>query len=373
MLTDEYIEYIRTVRRYSSRTRDIYREVLEGFAAFALPETPDQVGGDVSARAHGGDVSARAVGGDVSARADGGDVMAGSDRPSPDAALLAALKPAIIRNYEVYLLDERKADPRTVNLHLSVLSGFCRYLIHRELIPSNPVRLISRPKTSKRLPVFYREDSMRTYFKDTGHDVDAAALERLLTLAAHNPSDPTAVDLYERRLRRLIVALLYECGIRRSELITLTVGSVDFGRRTLSVHGKGDKMREIPLVAGLCEEISLYLQSVETMTGVQAAPGRALLLTAKGRPLYPVYVDRAVKQELGAVAGINGRKSPHVLRHTLATELLDNGTDLNSIKELLGHASLAATQVYTHNSIEKLKTVYQTAHPRAKRGGNNGH
>ena len=83
MLTDEYIEYIRTVRRYSSRTRDIYREVLEGFAAFALPETPDQVGGDVSARAHGGDVSARAVGGDVSARADGGDVMAGSDRPSP--------------------------------------------------------------------------------------------------------------------------------------------------------------------------------------------------------------------------------------------------------------------------------------------------
>ena len=132
-------------------------------------------------------------------------------------------------------------------------------------------------------------------------------------------------------------------------------------------------MREIPLVAGLCEEISLYLQSVETMTGVQAAPGRALLLTAKGRPLYPVYVDRAVKQELGAVAGINGRKSPHVLRHTLATELLDNGTDLNSIKELLGHASLAATQVYTHNSIEKLKTVYQTAHPRAKRGGNNGH
>ena len=109
------------------------------------------------------------------------------------------------------------------------------------------------------------------------------------------------------------------------------------------------------------------------MTGVQETPGRALLLTAKGRPLYPVYVDRAIKQALGAVGSISGRKSPHVLRHTLATELLDKGTDLNSIKELLGHASLAATQVYTHNSIEKLKTVYQTAHPRAKRGGNNGH
>ena len=297
MLTDEYIEYIRTVRRYSPRTREIYREVLEGFAAFALPETPDQVGGDVSARAHGGDVSARA---------DGGDVMAGSDRPSPDAALLATLKPAIIRNYEVYLLDERKEDPRTVNLHLSVLSGFCRYLIHRELIPSNPVRLISRPKTSKRLPVFYREDSMRQYFKDTEHDVDAAALERLLTLAAHNPSDPTAVDLYERRLRRLIVALLYECGIRRSELITLTVGSVDFGRRTLSVHGKGDKMREIPLVAGLCEEISLYLQSVETMTGVQAAPGRALLLTKGGRSIPSMWTGPSSRSSERSRASTGG-------------------------------------------------------------------
>ena len=131
-------------------------------------------------------------------------------------------------------------------------------------------------------------------------------------------------------------------------------------------------MREIPLVEGLSEEILLYLQSVETMTGVQATPGRALLLTARGRALYPVYVDRAVKQELGEVGSISGRKSPHVLRHTLATELLDQGTDLNSIKELLGHTSLAATQVYTHNSIEKLKSVYNTAHPRAKSGGNHG-
>ena len=331
MLTDEFIDYIRTVRRYSSRTQAIYHEVLDGFATQALKgETTDE-------------------------------------------ALLAALKPPVIRNYEVFLLDERKEDPRTVNLHLSVLSSFCKYLIHRELITSNPVRLISRPKTSKRLPAFYREESMKKYFEDTDRFADQDALDGLRNLCEHNPSDPQAVESYERRLRRLIVSLLFCVGIRRSELISLTVGSVDFGRRTLNVHGKGDKMREIPLVAGLCEEISLYLQSVESMTGLQGTPERPLLLTVKGRPLYPVYVDRAVKQELGAVAGINGRKSPHVLRHTLATELLDNGTDLNSIKELLGHASLAATQVYTHNSIEKLKTVYQTAHPRAKRGGNNGH
>ena len=97
-----------------------------------------------------------------------------------------------------------------------------------------------------------------------------------------------------------------------------------------------------------------------------------LLVTLKGQGLYPVYIDRAVKEELGSISSITGRKSPHVLRHSLATGLLNDGTDLNSIKELLGHSSLAATQVYTHNSIEKLKTVYDNAHPRAKSGGNHG-
>ena len=331
MITEEYIDHLRTVRRYSPRTQDIYGAVLDEFFAFA------------------------------------------TEGESDDAALLAALTPTAIRNYEVHLLDDRGQDARTVNLHLSVLSGFCSYLVRQKRLPSNPVRLISRPKMAQRLPVFYREEAMQTYFTDTDRYVDEKALEELQELLAHNAADPTAIEKYERRLRRLIIAILYGAGIRRSELLGLTVGSVDFSRGTMSVRGKGDKMREIPLLPGLCEEISLYLQSVESMTGVQATPGRALLLTAKGRPLYPVYVDRAVKQELGEVGSINGRKSPHVLRHTLATELLDHGTDLNSIKELLGHASLAATQVYTHNSIEKLKTVYQTAHPRAKRGGNNGH
>ena len=332
MITDEYIDYIRTVRRYSLRTQEIYRDTLDGFTAFSLE---------------------------------------GSE--ASDEALLATLTPTAIRNYEVHLLDEKQEDPRTVNLHLSVLSGFCKFLVRKGLIPSNPVRLVSRPKTAKRLPVFYREESMKEYFAETDRYADEASLATLQALVAASPEDKTAVEWYERRLRRLIVSILFGTGIRRSELLGLSVGSVDFGRKVMTVRGKGDKMREIPLLASLCKEISLYLQSVETMTGLQAAPGRALLLTGKGRPLYPVYVDRAIKAELGEVGSIRSKKSPHVLRHTLATELLDKGPDLNSIKELLGHASLAATQVYTHNSIEKLKSVYKTAHPRAKRGGNNGH
>ena len=131
-------------------------------------------------------------------------------------------------------------------------------------------------------------------------------------------------------------------------------------------------MREIPIIASLCEEILLYLEAVEAMVGGKRSLKEPLLITESGRKLYPVYVDRAVKSELTGVQGLTGRKSPHVLRHSLATNLLDNEADLNSIKELLGHSSLAATQVYTHNSVAKLKTIYESAHPRAKSGGKNG-
>ena len=125
-------------------------------------------------------------------------------------------------------------------------------------------------------------------------------------------------------------------------------------------------MREIPLTASLCEEILLYLEVIRRCGFDIDRQDSPLLLTPTGRRLYPQFVDKAVKQELGSVPGISGRKSPHVLRHTIATELLDEGTDINSIKELLGHSSLAATQVYTHNSIEKLKKVYNQAHPRSR-------
>ncbi|MCR4864999.1 MAG: tyrosine-type recombinase/integrase, partial [Bacteroidales bacterium] len=247
---------------------------------------------------------------------------------------------------------------RTVNLHLSVLSGFFRYLMHEGVLESNPCRTVSRPKTAKRLADFYRQDAMEEYFASTQTYV--------------TEPDLGMAERYRKRLARLIISLLYDTGMRRSELIALRRGDIDFKRRVVRVHGKGDKMREIPLIPSLCEEISLYLQSVDSMVGCGSDLQSPLLVTLKGQGLYPVYIDRTVKEELGSISSITGRKSPHVLRHSLATGLLNDGTDLNSIKELLGHSSLAATQVYTHNSIEKLKTVYDNAHPRAKSGGNNG-
>ena len=131
-------------------------------------------------------------------------------------------------------------------------------------------------------------------------------------------------------------------------------------------------MREIPILKSLCEEILLYLKAVETMCGGTRSLTEPLLMTYKGKPLYPAYVDRIVKSELGGIKGMTGRKSPHVLRHSLATGLMNEGVEINSIKEMLGHSSLAATQVYTHGSIARLKTIYEQAHPRAKNGGKHG-
>ena len=178
--------------------------------------------------------------------------------------------------------------------------------------------------------------------------------------------------LYRKRLERIVIATLYSTGIRRAELCSLRRENFDGVRRMLKVRGKGDKTREIPIIPSLYEEISLYLHTVETMVEVGLNGSSPLYVTLKGGPLYPALVDRLVKEGLGEETDITGRKSPHVLRHTVATELLDSGADINSIKEFLGHSSLAATQVYTHNTVAKLKKIYQTAHPRAKIGGKNG-
>lgn len=310
-LKSTYIDYLSDVRRYSVRTCEIYRDVLNEYFAFA------------------------------------GDGLEVKDEDVPEY-----LSIQLLRNYEVYLIDTRKENARTVGLHLSALSGFCRFLMKKDLMQSNPVRLVPRPKQEKRLPVFYREESMKDYFDKT-----AGVME---------------FGNYDARLRRIIISILYCTGIRRSELISLNRNSIDYSRHVMHVHGKGDKMREIPLLVSLCDEISLYLQTVDSLKCADTGVDAPLLQTPAGERLYPVFVDRTVKKELGDIAGISGRKSPHVLRHTLATELLDNGADLNSIKELLGHSSLAATQVYTHSSIERLQKVYNNAHPRAKNGGKHG-
>ena len=307
-MIDRYISYISSVRRYSKRSCELYRTVLEEFMSFVEYDGEEDV--------------------------------------------VQFLTVQTIRSYEVHLMDDRRLNARTVNQHLSIISGFCRFLMKSDLMSFNPVRLVTRPRQESRLPDFCKPSALEEYFRETASVVEFGS--------------------YDARLRHLIISLLAHTGIRRAELISLDLKSVDFVRRKMRVRGKGDKIREIPLLPSLCEEISLYLRSVDSLKCAATGPDAPLLQTPSGKRLYPVFVDRAVKRELGMVSGISGRRSPHVLRHTLATELLNEGTELNSIKELLGHANLAATQVYTHNSIERLKAVYNNAHPRAKNGGKNG-
>ena len=327
MIIDRYISYIRDIRRYSPRTVQLYGEVVRRYATVAF----------------------------------------GTDDVS-DSQLLESLNPSEIRSYEVRLLDEEGMVPKTVRLHLSALSGFCRFLVKEGLLESNPVRLVPKPKVEKRLPHFFRKDALDTYFRNT----EIYSSQEYLDGFLRGLYSETGKAFYEKRLSRLIISMLYSTGLRRSELISLDVKDVDFGRKVVKVVGKGNKMREIPMIVSLSEEILLYLKAVEALMGGERSLKSPLLVTYSGRRLYPAYVDRTVKRELGDVEGITGRRSPHVLRHSLATELMNEEADLNSIKELLGHSSLATTQVYTHSSFARLKNIYERAHPRAKNGGKNG-
>lgn len=237
---------------------------------------------------------------------------------------------------------------RTVNLRLSALSTYCTFLIREGCLRSNPVSKVPRPKAGRKLPVFYTEKALSDYF-----DISAENTEDFASLRA-----------------RTLILLLYSTGMRRAELCGLKIADFDPSRAVFRVVGKGDKMREIPVPALVCDEILLYLKS--NCEQNPDNPEGLFFLTDKGRPLYPTFVDNVVRKELSGYEGFTGRKSPHVLRHSLATHLLNRGADLESIKEILGHSSLAATQVYTHNSFEQLKKTYLTAHPRAKNGGKNG-
>ncbi len=325
--TEAFRIHISGVRRYSDRTCDIYSDILGRFSEFV---------GNIE-----------------------------------------TITSTEIRNYEVHILDSEKLAPKTANLHMSVLSSFCTWLVRIGELKSNPVKTVRRPKVPKRLPEFYREDSMNRYFAQTDIYASPEFLESFraayaLSSAGDKDAEAQARELYEKRLERVVISALLNLGIRRSELVGMNVGDVDMSRRVATIRGKGDKMREIPVIPSLCEEILLYLKAVETMAGGKRDARDAMFVTWSGGRIYPVLVDRIVKGDFSRISGITGRRSPHVLRHTLATELLDGGTELNSIKEMLGHASLATTQIYTHNSVAKLKQVYKSAHPRAKKGGNYG-
>lgn len=247
--------------------------------------------------------------------------------------------PREIRGWLAQLLSQG-CQPRTLRRKLSALQALYRFAQRRGDIEHNPAAKMRSPKIGKRLPA----------------TVEAADMDRLF---AQLP--PAGSDDFATSRDRLILELLYGAGLRRSELIQLT--DADVGQGKLRIVGKGDKTRLIPCGAAINHALDHYLQ-VRSLAFPNYTGG-SLLLTDRGQPLYPKWVYLKVRQHLGAVT-TQEKRSPHVLRHAFATHLLENGADLNAVKELLGHTSLASTQVYTHYAVDQLKKVYQQAHPKAK-------
>ncbi|MDE5636892.1 MAG: tyrosine-type recombinase/integrase [Alistipes sp.] len=233
----------------------------------------------------------------------------------------------------------------SVNRELASLRSLWRYLRSRGEVDSDIFLRIGSLKVSRKLPSFVPETRM----------------ERVLDDAAQASSD----EDFERRRNALILLMLYGCGLRLAELVAVDRDHFSGDMRSLRVRGKGDKERVIPIVEALRGEIISYIEFVDGQN-ICKSREKALFLTSKGARISRSAVYRAVRAEL-TKAGVQGKKSPHVLRHTFATHLLNDGADMREIQELMGHASLSSTQVYTHNSIGRLKEAYARAHPRSGR------
>ena len=243
----------------------------------------------------------------------------------------------IVRSWLASLIDSDLSH-RTVNRKLSSIKAYFNFLVREGHLKTNVAVRVHSLKIPQNLPVSASKNEMR------------------------NVLDPGSDDLnFTQRRDLLIIELLYSTGIRLSELINLKISDVDRSLMSIKVTGKGNKQRHIPITRQMILRIDEYLPEREKVVD-EGVP--EIIVTNKGKKTYSVFIYRVVTKHLGA-SGMKGRKSPHVLRHTFATHMLNEGADLNAIKELLGHASLAATQVYTHVSVEKLKSIYKLAHPRA--------
>jgi integrase/recombinase XerC len=246
-----------------------------------------------------------------------------------------------IRSWLVSLKDAGLA-PRSINRKIAALQSFFQYLRKKNFIKANPVTTIKMLKTEKRLPSFLKEEQAEEIvFKEREED---------------------DLDDWSNKTKKMIVLILYNTGLRVSELVNIQENQVDIHLKQLKVLGKGNKERLIPLKEELIQALSNYRD--EKRKYFEQYDHIFLLVNQHGRKLNTQYAYRAVKAQMEPLRNVS-KKSPHVLRHTFATHLMNNGAELNAVKDLLGHSSLAATQVYTHTTIEQLKKVHKQSHPKA--------
>jgi integrase/recombinase XerC len=244
-----------------------------------------------------------------------------------------------VRDYMVRLMEEGIGS-NSIGRKLSSLRSYYKFMLRRKMILVSPMAQVKAPKTPERLPVFIDEEKL-DHLLDSGKFFD---------------------DTFPSVRDKVVIEILFGTGMRLSELLGMREQDIDFYEETVRVLGKRRKERIIPVTKLLVNQLKEYLE----LKSLQNFHNKRddLIVTDKGTPVYPGYIYKLVKSYLTYIS-TQDKKSPHVLRHSYATSLLNRGADLNAIKELLGHASLAATQVYTHNSIERLKSIYKQAHPKA--------
>ncbi|MFK7799095.1 MAG: tyrosine-type recombinase/integrase [Aureispira sp.] len=310
MDTSSFLNYLKYEKRYSKHTIAAYKRDLEQFSSFVQEQkNPPVTWQDIFLRYE--------------------EDTRTNTKPS-----------ILIRSWLVSIM-RKGAAASSIHRKVSSLRTYHKFLCQTKALKERPFPSIPLPKKQERLPVF----------------VEAKALEKLEEKIAFPDGFVGLRDF-------LILELLYYTGMRRSELLALTWKQVNWNAQQITVLGKGGKTRLLPISKELITSLKTYQKLVDETFG--AITEEAILLTDKGKPLYPKFVYNKVKHYLSIITTIK-KRSPHVLRHSFATHLANNGADLNAIKELLGHSSLAATQIYTHNSIEHLKQVYQQAHPKAKK------
>lgn len=244
-----------------------------------------------------------------------------------------------VRAWVVFLLNNKKLAAASIRRKVSSLNTYFNYLLKRGVIQINPAKDITTVKLPKRIPQYLNRVSADRMMKDLQLDISN----------------------WKDWRNYFIIELLYSTGMRRQELIDLKWNDVDSSRKLIKVLGKGQKERQIPIASLLIDNLNTYKELL--YNHFNELP-KQILTTNCGKKLYPKFVYNVVNRYLTMYSSLQ-KRSPHVLRHTFATHLLNNGADLNDIKELLGHSSLASTQVYTHNSIEDLKNIYKQAHPKS--------
>lgn len=300
MHLEGFYTYLQYERRYSRNTLDAYRKDLEQFRDFLRTEY---------------------------------------DESDPD---MVGVHHRQVRAWIIALMQD-KVSARSVNRKISALKTYYRYCLQQKAITKNPMTKITAPKTPKDLPLFVEKSSM----------------ENVFDLVADNYPEETEEQRFVKLRDLMIVEILYGTGMRRGELLGLTDNSFDRSNKQVKVLGKGNKERIIPVSAELLQLTEKYIAERNRLFGKSTV----FLVTGSGKPAYPKMVYNLVHGILRKVTSLT-RTSPHVLRHTFATHLSNNGAELNAIKELLGHASLASTQVYTHNTIDQLKKIHKRSHPK---------